>query len=90
MAKKKPVVRKRTPAMTTWKLELTERQLDILHYCVGVMGDMIQEDLEAGKLKNKTMAKKDIVACRSMQVMAHLGLVNLGVSGLVHKTGRAK
>ena len=90
MAKKKPVVRKKVPAMTTWKLELTELQLQILHYCTGVMGDMLQEDLDAGKLKRKAEAKKEITACRTMQVMAHLGIVNLEMGAHVRKKGLVK
>ena len=91
MAKKKPMVRKKkAPAMTTWTLELTELQLQILHYCTGVMGDMLQEDLDAGKRKNKAVAKEEITACRTMQVMAHLGIVNLEVSDHVRKKGLVK
>jgi hypothetical protein len=74
--------------MKKWSMELTKSQLELVQYCVEVMGDMMQEDLTKGIIKGTraTLAKKEIKDCRTVQCMAQLGLVNLGVAEHVQKT----
>lgn len=90
MAKKKPVVRKKIAAQPTWALPLTKNQLDLVCYYLGVAAEVLAEDLDAGTKENRAEKRRDLKDCRTVQVMAHLGLVNLEVATHVRKKGLVK
>lgn len=91
MAKKKPAVRKKeTPAKLTWNLVLTKNQLDLVCYYLGVAAEVLQEDLDAGTRERRAEKTRDVKDCRTVQVMAHLGLVNMEVAIHVRKKGLVK
>jgi hypothetical protein len=91
MAKKKPAVRKAMgDAQPTWALELTKNQLDLVCYYLGVAAEVLQEDLDAGTKEKRAEKRRDLKDCRTVQVMSHLGLVNMEVAIHVRKKGLVK
>jgi hypothetical protein len=91
MAKKKPVVRKKTSeTQPTWALNLTKNQLELVCYYISVAADVIQEELDAGTKEQRSEKRRDVKDCRTVQAMSHLGLVNMEIAIHVRKKGLVK